>query len=496
MPPSETTHALVREAMRLDRTGSAAEAEAAYLKALASDPALPDCWYNLGVLQRRAGRHEAALASYAKALEHGITGAEEVHLNRGVIYSDVLRQPAEAERELKAALALNPAYLPALFNLANLHEDRGERNEAQALYEKILGLEPRAHEALARLANVSKVAGAQDPIIGRLRAALAAPSATPADRASLGFALGRALDAAGAYDEAFLAYEAANRTSAASAPKSARYDRQRQEALIGEIIKAFPGQAQAAASPGARQAPIFILGMFRSGSTLVEQVLAAHPDVTAGGELEILPDLVRRELTPFPATVARLSPERVQALSQQYLGALAARFPQARVLTDKRPDNFLYVGLIKRLFPTAKIVHTVRNPLDNCLSVYFLHLDQAMSYAHDLLDIGHYYREYRRLMTHWSALYGTDILDFDYDAFVREPRAALERLLAFCGLAWDERCLAFHEAAAPVRTASVWQVREPLYARSSGRWRNYRRQLEPLRAFLGPLAGGDNDAPA
>jgi len=493
----DSVRSMIDTAVSLDRAGRLSEASDAYRKLLALRPNLANCWYNLGVVERRLGRFDTALAAYQRALEWGAPQPEGVHLNRAVIFSDVLRQPDTAERELKAALTLNPDYIPALFNFANLHEDRGERNAAQALYEKILILDPKTYEALARLANVSKVGSAEDPIIARLRAALTAPSASPADRASLGFALGRALDAAGAFDEAFSAYEAANRTSAASGPGSAGYERRRQQALIDEILTAFPGPGPsgAALSPDAREAPIFILGMFRSGSTLVEQVLAAHPDVTAGGELEILPGLVRQELAPFPATIAGLSPERVQALSRQYLGALAARFPQARVLTDKQPENFLHVGLIKRLIPRAKIVHTVRNPLDNCLSVYFLHLDHTMSYAHDLLDIGHYYREYRRLMAHWNALYGADILDFDYDAFVREPRPALERLLAFCGLAWDERCLAFHEAAAPVRTASVWQVREPLYARSSGRWRNYRRQLEPLRAFLGPLAG-DPDAPA
>jgi tetratricopeptide (TPR) repeat protein len=490
----DAIRSMIDTALSLDRAGRLSEAADAYQKLLALRPNLANCWYNLGVVERRLGRFDSALAAYQRALEWGVPQPEAAHLNRGVVFSDVLRQPDAAERELKAALALKPDYIPALFNLANLHEDRGERPVAQALYERILIQDPQAHEVLARLANLSNVAGTQDPVIGRLRTALAAPSASPADRASLGFALGRALDAAGAFDEAFLTYETANRTSTASAPGSAAYDRQRQEALIAEIIEAFPspGPVPPASLTGARQPPIFILGMFRSGSTLVEQVLAAHPDVTAGGELEILPGLVRQELAPFPATVPRLSPERVQALQQQYLGALAARFPGARTITDKRPDNFLYVGLIKRLIPAARIIHTVRNPLDNCLSVYFLHLDQSMAYARDLLDIGHYYRECRRLMAHWNTLYGPDILDFDYDAFVREPRPAIARLLAFCGLAWDERCLAFHDVAAPVRTASVWQVREPLYARSSGRWRNYRRQLEPLRAFLGPLAG---DAP-
>lgn len=482
---------MIDTALSLDRAGRLAEASDAYRRLLARQPNLANCWYNLGVVERRLGRFESALAAYQRALDWGAPHPEAIHLNRGVIFSDALRRPAEAERELLAALARNPAYIPALFNLANLHEDRGERTEAQALYEKVLALDPGLFEALARLANLTKVSAAQDPIVARLRAALGSPAATAADRASLGFALGRALDAAGAYDEAFAAYQAANRESAASAPDGSGYDRRRQEALVADIIKAFPRREPASndAPPQAGPSPIFILGMFRSGSTLIEQVLAAHPDVTAGGELEILPALVRQELSPFPDAAAGLAPERARELSLKYLGALASRFPGARTITDKRPDNYLYAGLIKRLFPAARIVHTVRNPFDNCLSVYFLHLDHAMAYARDLSDIGHNYREYRRLMEHWKAIHAPDILDFDYDAFVREPRPALERLLEFCGLPWDDRCLAFHEAASPVRTASVWQVREPLYQRSSGRWRNYLRHLDPLREFLGPLPG-------
>jgi hypothetical protein len=229
---------------------------------------------------------------------------------------------------------------------------------------------------------------------------------------------------------------------------------------------------------------IFICGMFRSGSTLVEQVLAVHPRVTSGGELNLVPRMVGSDLSPFPNAIATASADTFANLAARYRDAIAALFPGADVVTDKRPDNFLYLGLIKLMFPRARIVHTVRDPLDNCLSVYFLHLDQRMSYALDLMDIAHYYAQYRRLMAHWKSLFGNDILDFDYDAFVREPRPALERLLGFCGLDWDERCLAFHEQPSAVKTASVWQVREPLYTRASGRAAHYANHLRGARAFL------------
>jgi hypothetical protein len=224
--------------------------------------------------------------------------------------------------------------------------------------------------------------------------------------------------------------------------------------------------------------------MFRSGSTLVEQLIAGHPLVMAGGELDFLPRTVQTTLAPFPESIASMSPPRLQALAAEYLGTLHDLFPEAGWVTDKRPDNFLYIGLIKLLFPDAKIVHPTRDPLDNCLSIYFLHLDQGMSYALDLMDIGHYYLMYRRLMAHWKMLFGADILDVNYDALVKEPKPAMEQLLAFLGLDWDERCLSVPQAGRAIKTASVWQVREPLYRRSSGRSRHYERQVSALRDYL------------
>jgi hypothetical protein len=154
-------------------------------------------------------------------------------------------------------------------------------------------------------------------------------------------------------------------------------------------------------------------------------------------------------------------------------------------VTDKRPDNFLHVGLIKRMFPRARIVHSFRNPLDNILSLYFLHLDPGAAYALDLDDAVHWYRQYVRVMAHWDSLYPGDILHVDYDALVRSPKAEVGRLLTGCGLPWEDGVLDFANAEGPVKTASVWQVREPLHPRSSGRWRNYEKHLgrfEPLLA--------------
>jgi hypothetical protein len=205
--------------------------------------------------------------------------------------------------------------------------------------------------------------------------------------------------------------------------------------------------------------------------------------VTSGGEIPALPALAGR-LAPFPASIAHVTDARIRELADAYRDSVARLFPGADVLTDKRPDNFLLIGLAKRLFPASKILHTLRDPVDTCLSTFFLHLDHALAYAKDLGHIAHYYAQYRRLMAHWKTLYPRDILDFHYDRFVRDPRHVLEPALAFCGLDWDDRCLAFHERRSLVRTASVWQVREPLYQRASGRSRAYDQHIAPLRDAL------------
>lgn len=476
--------ALVQKATLLEQAGKFADAEALYARVLDDWPQLTDTWYNLALLQRRMGKFAEALASYQQALDRGVSLPEEVHLNRGVIYSDCLRQDDAAERELDAALRINPRYVPALFNLANLREDYGRREDAVALYERILALDPNHYEALSRYASLTLAKHRDDPIVNRLHAAIRGPAVNAHDKASLGFALGKVLDACGSYDEAFDAYSGANRDSRAAAPANApRYDRVAHERLIDAIIGQFSAAPGAASKP-LHPRPIFICGMFRSGSTLAEQVLAAHSQVQSGGELPFIPSIASQVLAPFPARMHGVTDEQLQALAQQYQESLAKLFPGASHVTDKRPDNFLYIGLIKRLFPGAKIVHTTRQPLDNCLSIFFLHLDHRMSYALDLMDIGHYYAQYRRLMAHWQSLYGADILGFDYDAFVADPERSTRELLTFCELPWEDACLSFHQARTAVKTASVWQVRRPVYRESSGRWRRYERQLQSLRRFL------------
>jgi tetratricopeptide (TPR) repeat protein len=481
---------MVAAASLLDAQGRTEEAITAYEHLLQHWPGLPDCWFNLAVLQRKTARYTRALASYQEALERGVTLPEEVHVNRGVIYTDGLNQYDAAERELKKALQLNPLYVPALINYANLHEDLGRRELAAEVYERVLVLTPEEPQMLARYAGLKKFTDPDDPMIERLRKALQQEKLSAADRASVEFAFGRALDAVGAYDSAFEAYRMANRHSRESVPPEVGYyDLASEEDFTRRLIEAFPARNAARDVPAtgagaARPEPIFICGMFRSGSTLIEQLLGGHPQVAAAGELDFLPRAVQTQLAPFPGSMASVAPTELRRLALEYKQTLADLFPKADFVTDKRPDNYLYIGLIKALFPRAKIIHTTRDALDNCLSIYFLHLDQRMAYALDLMDVGHHYRQYLLLMAHWKQLYGDDILDLNYDAMVREPKLQMEQLLGFLGLPWDERCLRVPPLGRAVKTASVWQVREPLYQTSSGRSRFYARQTAELRRYL------------
>ena len=477
----DPAEALMALASRLRAAGRADEAAQAYRRLLAIRPDLPDSWFNLALMERQCGRFAAALAAYDEAVRRGVSGPEEAWLNRGVIHADDLGRPDLALEDLEAALAIAPDWLPALLNLGNLHEDMGRREAAAQVYAQVLAVAPGHPVAMARAAGLARLTGPDDPVIAALRAALSRPGMDVADRAELGFALGRALDQVGAYDDAFVAYAAANAASRAIDPEGARYDRAGHERFIDSLIAAFPAPAVPVA--GGEAGPVFICGLFRSGSTLVEQIMAGHSRVTGGGELGLVPGLARA-VAGYPQALAGAGPEVFEQLRGLYLGGLKTARPQADVVTDKRPDNFLHIGLIKAMFPGARIVHTVREPLDVILSNWFLHLDRSMGHALDLGDLAHWHGQYVRLMRHWKTLY-PDILDLDYDALVVEPRPAIERLLGYCGLDWEAAVLDFHKAAAPVRTASVWQVREPLYRRSSGRWRNYERHLDGVRAALG-----------
>ena len=464
---------LLQTASQLSLMNRDSEAIVAYVRLLEREPALPNSWFNLAGMQRKARQFDAALASYQSALDFDVEEPEEVHLKRGVIYSDDLGRSDLALPELEAALAHNPDYVPALLNLGNLREDRGESELAQQAYDRALAIQPEHPMALARMAGLTQLTGLGDPLLARMLAIMTRPGGSSLDRADLGFALGAALDRIGAYDAAFEIYTEANRSSRLFAQTAGqRYDRKAQERLVDRLIAAFPTCVSATVADD-RDVPIFICGMFRSGSTLVEQVLGRHGEVTAGGELYTLSALIETRLPNYPDG---LTADNLAALRAAYLADVSLRHLAGTWLTDKRPDNFLHIGLIKTLFPGARIVHTTRNMLDNCLSVFFLHAAPNLPYAAALADVAHYYGQQLRLMAHWRAIY-PDIFELDYDALVADPVPLCRELLDFCGLAWEDGVLDHRISAGAIRTASNWQVRQPLHQGSSGRWRNYRRHL-------------------
>lgn len=492
--------ARMAQAADLSRAGRHDEADAVLAAVLAADPTDADAWYQAGWTRKQAGRFQPALDAYARAIELGVAHPEEAHLDRYVILTDHLRRDACAERELDAALRIAPDYLPALLNLGNLREEQGRREDALAVYDRARAVavpagHPHAdlrHEALARSVQLRPPASPDDPIFGQIEAATrTVGDRQPEIRANLLFAAGKAQLRLGQDAAAFEAFARANRHLLRTHGRL--YRRADSERLFDAIIAAFPrADAPTAADPSPARPgpqPVFICGLWRSGSTLLEQALAALPNVHAAGEVDYLLRLASRgELAPYPGSMARLRDLDADRLGADYLAHLRSLVPQAGPddrITDKRPDNFLLIGMIKRLLPGARILHARRHPMDVGMSIYMQHLNPlSVPYSTDLRDIGHYIGQHRRLMAHWQALYPYDILEVDYDRLVREPELSLRAVLDFIGLPWDDTCLRFHELDNTVKTASYWQVRQPLYASASGRWRRHAAALEPLRQSL------------
>ncbi len=455
----------------LEKAGKLPAAEASYRELIGRLPEHAIAHFNFACFLRRRGRLEEALSEHQAALDLRIDQPEEVLSNMAVIHAE-LRRDGEARSLLERALRANPTYIPAMFNLALQHEEFGDRKAALELFNRILELNPAWHDALIRIAHAETVTDPEAPVVKKLRRALRRSNVDALTRESLHFALGKALDDCGRYDEAFVQYELGNH---ASGPRLARYDRQLEEDRVTRTIETFGPERIAEGTTVSKRPLVFITGMFRSGSTLFEQVIAAHPRVTAGGEIEYF---MRRPM-PIP-------PEEWQSLGQGYLDYLDRTFPGADIVTNKRPDAFALLGMLRVMFPNARFVNTVRDPRDTCLSIWFQQFDGRLGYANDLGNIAHHFGQYQRLMQHWRSLFGDRIFDADYDLFVLDPRTVTERLLAFLRLEWHEGCLEFQRNPTRVRTASVAQVRESLYTKSSRRWRNYRGHLEPLRRLLGP----------
>jgi tetratricopeptide (TPR) repeat protein len=456
-----------------------------YQQHLRLNPLHAEGYYELAWILRQVDEPLHALSQYQRALDLGIKNPHEVHLNRSVIYADELQDYGPAERELRQALRLQPNYFAAWLNLGNLMEDTAQREPALRHYQRTVDLarrdDPFALQAQARILHLLGAAASEQDVQNALD--LSKSAKEPSLAASLCFAAAHVCHAKAQFDTAFALFQRAQTTNQGAA---APYDFEKHTAFCDAIIAdlAVVSQQKVHVEPKS-PAPLFVVGMFRSGSTLIEQVLNAHPAIKAYGEINFLPRVAARLLQPYPAAMQALTKQTLEAWRAYYL-ARFSRVPMPegiRYCTDKRPDNFLLLGLIKRLFPQAKIIWTARAPLDNALSIFQQQLDpQIASYASTLSGIAHHYAQQLRVLEAARTLFPEDLFVVNYDAFVRDPVVTLRSLLQFLDLPWDERCLSFHEQTNSVKTASLWQVRQALNARSSGRWCCYATQLEPLIA--------------
>ena len=467
--------------------GRADEAVASYRKALSLNPNLPPALNNLAQALMDLNRHDEAAELLRRALALTPDNPQSVKLLGRLAF-----ERGELESALAhyiRALALMPDQGDAYYGMGNALREMGRQREAIDAYCKSIELDPSNPNYYLNLADCKKFSPGDRHLT--LMESMASTELPAPDRMNLDFALGKAYADLTEYERSFqhlLAANAAKRTAAA-------YDEQATLAFFERIERVFSPDLMAAKTGSGNPSPrpIFVLGMPRSGTTLIEQMLASHPTVHGGGELTAFREAVQAFASPvgvYPDFVPALDQAAIGRIGAEYLKRVDALAPGGERVTDKMPSNFLYVGLIHLVLPNAVIIHTLRNPIDTCISCFsklFRPGEQLFSY--DLGELGRYYRRYRQLMEHWRRVLPPGrMLDVQYEEVVADLEGQARRILAHCGLPWDERCLAFHETDRPVRTASAVQVRQPIYASAVDRWRVYEPFLGPLLSALGAEA--------
>ncbi len=472
----------------LEAKGQPGEAADAFQHTLRLQPRHVGAHVQLANTYLTRGWLNEAVAQYDRALALDDRCIEAyVGKSHPLMYLGRLEESLQACRQ---ALGIQPDHPGALAGIANVYEHNGDHAAAYRAIEPLLAGPEYPTNALLVYANAGKHLGFQADAIARLEAQLNTPALSADERRQLHFALGKLYDQARSYDAAFGHFRRGNDL------KSWAFKRNKHRHLTDLLIESFSGDflRDAARARHTSGRPIFIVGMPRSGTTLTEQILGSHPQVHAAGELTLLNRLVANDLSGivgsrfrYPRCMPEATVDHLDQLAQAYLGKLEEYDAITPRVTDKLPGNYLHLGLISLLFPEAHIVHCVRHPLDTCLSCYFQDFSGFLAYTFKLEHLGFYYRQYHRLMTHWRQVLPMPILDLRYEDTVADVETAARRLIAFCGLQWDERCLQFHTHERIVRTASYDQVRQPIYQGSAGRWTNYAQHLEPLRALLADL---------
>jgi tetratricopeptide (TPR) repeat protein len=523
----------------LIRLGRLDEAVESYERALALDPAHVPALTNRGVALRDLGRPQDAIESYDRALEarpdHVFT-----HNNKGVALMD-LGRPADALASFERALALKPDYPEAWSNRGRALaaggdplEGMGRAEEALASFERALSLNPgyaealdnkgvllielgRTEEAVAAIERAIRLAPRSvryyyhltqarrlqpaDPHLSAMQAiARDADRLAFQDRIDLDFALGQALDEAGDTVSAFRFLAEGNAMRRAQVG----YDEPRVLGFLEAVRDAFtPELMQAKAGKGDPSSlPVFIVGMPRSGTTLIEQILASRPGVFAAGETAALPQAVAAQMVrggrplAFPEGMARLPGKGVREIGARYVARLRAAAPDAVRVVDKRPDNFRLVGLIRLALPNARIIVARRDPRDTCLSCFSKLFGPGAPYSFELGELGRYHRAYERLMDHWRSLLPEGaMLEVDYEALVADLEGQGRRILQFCGLDPGGGRIDIQRAQRRIRTASALQVRQPVYSGAAGRWRRYEPFLAPLLEALDEPTSGRRKGP-
>jgi tetratricopeptide (TPR) repeat protein len=405
----------------------------------------------------------------------------------GNVYTRLMRQP-DALAAFEQAARMEPKEVRLRLSIGHLHKTLGRRCESEQAYKACLELNPAFAEAYSSLADLKNYVFS-DAEIAAMQALVRGDAGDDIDQAQLHFALGRAYEQTKNFARSFEHYDYGNQRRRKTVPYDiAGFENKTQR--VQEFFDASYLNAHAAGGCRSR-APIFIVGLPRSGSTLIEQILASHSSVEGTFELPNILTIVREfdhanpQHDAYPEELRKVSPAHFAALGQRYLDETAALRSGRPHFIDKMPNNFSHIGLIHAMLPQATIIDARRHPMDACFSTFKQYFAEGQSFSYSLEDLGRYYRCYLRLMEHWDRVLPGKVLKVQYEDLVADPEAQIRRLLAHCRLAFEPACVAFHETKRPVRTASAEQVRQPLYASGVGYWRHFATQLEPLRQALG-----------
>jgi tetratricopeptide (TPR) repeat protein len=405
----------------------------------------------------------------------------------GNVCTRMMRQP-EALLAFKEAARLNPGEVRLQLSIGHLLKTLGQRGACEEAYRTCLALDPNLGEAYVSLAELKNYEFSDTEVSG-MQGLLKGDGGEDKDQAQLHFALGRAFEQRKNYDTAFEHYEVGNRRRRKTVVFNIAAFEAKSRRVATVFDEAFFAERRDAGCDD--PSPVFIVGLPRSGSTLVEQILASHSRVEGTFELPNVLTIVREldqaetERDAYPEVVRSLPLDLLAKLGERYIGETAPLRSGRAHFIDKMPNNFSHVGLIHAMLPKAVIVDVRRHPMDSCFSSYKQYFAEGQSFSYDLEDLGRYYQCYLKLMDHWDCVLPGKVLHVSYEELVREPEANIRRLLRHCGLEFEPACLAFHETKRPVRTASAEQVRQPLYSSGVGYWRNFAARLEPLRLALG-----------